>query len=258
MAEKKNLYPHLVIKNNANPDKLLAFPLLGIFIKTILLIPPLLIAFFLSIVFFFVWCITPFVILFTGKYWDTAYNFVVTYLTYTTKIKLYYFGLTDKYPGFGMDADGIFELKIEKPHAPNRLLGFPLIGFVIRWILLIPYSIFQAVLGNGSVVAVIISWFAVLFKGKYPESLYEFIRDSIRVSMAEMMYMSYLSDTYPSFYISMKHQTVKILLIIAGAILMLSNSSRGFGNHNDRGRMQYNHNYNNMQDTPKYRPNSGS
>ena len=220
------LYPHLVVHTNPHPSKLLAFPFLGLLIKLILLIPVWLWFIVLSLVYLFYWIVLPFYILFTGKYWNSAYNFTVGLLKLSTKTYLYIGGITDKYPGFKLNDGGIFELKIEKPHAPRRLLSFPLLGFAIRMILMIPYYIFGNVLMYGSYVAVFVSWFIVLFKGKYPESLHEFISDTIRVSNAITAYLTYMSDDYPSFMISMKHQTVKILLIIAGAALMFGNYSQ--------------------------------
>ncbi|MBA3724188.1 MAG: DUF4389 domain-containing protein [Candidatus Levybacteria bacterium] len=218
----KDIYPHLVIKNNEHPNKLLAFPIVGIIIRTILLIPVYIVGWFLSIAYMILWIITPFVILFTGKYWDTAYNFNVGLMKLYTKVVLYMYGLTDKYPGFTMDTNGIFELQYEKPQKPNRWLSLPVFGLIIRLILLIPYVIYESVLRYGTYIAVMASWFGVTFTGKYPESLYEFNRDSTRVALARMGYITYMSDTYPSFWISMKHQTVKIVLIVIGALLMLS------------------------------------
>ena len=68
-----------------------------------------------------------------------------------------------------------------------------------------------------------LSWFVILFKGRLPETFYEFERDSIRVSLASSMYMLGLSDKYPSFYISMTHQAAKIGLIIVGSMLSVFN-----------------------------------
>lgn len=220
---KTNFYPHMRVKNNEHPRKLLAFPFLGIIIRFVLLIPVFIYFWLLSIVFIAYWLVTPFIIVFTGKYWDRAYQFNVGYLKLATKIALYYSGLTDTYPGFNRSDNGLFELTIDKPDAPSKLLGFPLLGFIIRAIFMIPYSLYQTVLGQGSQVAILISWFAVLFKGKYPESMYEFVRDSIRVSNAMTAYTAYMSDIYPSFKISMNHKNVKIFLIIVGAILTIAN-----------------------------------
>lgn len=222
---KKQLYPELIIHNNEHPNRLLAFPFLGFFIRLILVIPPCLLNIFLGLWFFILWLILPFVILFTGKYWETAYTFSLNYLRYSTKIGLYIYGLTDKYPGFTLDESGIFTLRYEKPEKPSRLLAFPFLGFLIRLILLIPYAIYIAVLGRGAFVALFCSWFVILFKGRYPESMYEFIRDTFRVSLGSSLYISYLSDTYPSFHISMNHKVVKIILLILGALLLFTSFS---------------------------------
>lgn len=221
MAETKStIYPHLVVANNEKPNKLFAFPLIGILIKIILLLPVLLELFLLILVSLFVISINWFVISFTGKYWTSAYTFFLGLMRLGTKIRLYVWGITDKYPGFTFDTKGLFELDIPKPEKPNKWLAIPFVGIAIRAVLLIPYSIFDDVLDRASSIAMVMSWFAVTFKGKFPESLYEFERDSLRVSLASSSYLLGLSDKYPSFSISMTHQTIKLLLIIAGALLV--------------------------------------
>jgi hypothetical protein len=262
MAEK-NVYPHLVIKNNEHPNKLYAFPFVGLFIKIIMLIPVFIMAWALSFAFLFFWIINPFVILFTGKYWHAAYEFNLTFFKYTTKILLFILGLTDKYPGFNTEAHNSFELNFEKPKSPSTILALPFFGALIRIVLLIPYLIFQSVLQSGTRVALIISWFAILIKGKFPESLYEFESDAIRVSLASAAYITFLSDSYPSFSISMKHQTVKILLIIAGALILFTGMANGISakqsmhykyNNYKYNNYNNNHYYNNSRDMMRYTP----
>ncbi len=218
-----NLYPHLNIKVNKNPNRFYAFPVLGIVVKMIMLIPVFLEAFFLGIAFLFFLVANPFVVLFTGNYWESAYNFFLGMMRFYTKLYIFILGLSDEYPGFNLKENSRFELTITKPTHPNKWLAFPLFGFIIRIILLIPYQIYSQVLRNGSFIAMVISWFTVIFTDKIPESLYEFEQDSLRVALADMSYIVGISDKYPSFMISMNHQTVKILLIIAGAILFASN-----------------------------------
>jgi hypothetical protein len=216
-------YPNFQIKNNVNPSRLLNFPILGPIIKIVLLIPVFLWMWLLAFGFVFFWIITPFVILFTGRYWDAAYKFNLGYLKLAIKMNAFFYGLTDKYPGFSRSEDGLFTITVNKPEHPNRILAFPLLGIIIRVVLLIPYMIWLQILGQGTNVAYFIATFAILFKKKYPESLYEFVRDDISRGMATNVYTAYLSDTYPSFKISMNHKNVKILLIIAGALLTFAN-----------------------------------
>lgn len=218
------MYPTFVVENNKKPNKLLNFPFLGIFIKLILLIPVFIEGFFLGIAALFVLLINWFVISFTGRYWNTAYTFFLGLMRFAIKIKLYIFGITDKYPGFKLDTNGVFKLDITKPENPNKWLAIPLLGIFVRFILLIPYFIFTDVMQRGANIAMFLSWFVILFKGRLPESFYEFERDSLRVNFAASSYMIGLSDKYPSFYISMDHQTAKILLIIVGAILSVFNT----------------------------------
>lgn len=232
-SEKKhvgNLYPHFFIKPNKSPNRFYAIPLVGFFVKMLILIPVFFEVVLLFLVFIVLWTVNSFVILFTGRYWETAYTFFLGFMHYGAKISAYIYGLTDHYPGFTLSDERLFELTIPKPAHPNRWLAIPLIGLIIRSILIIPYHIFMQILGNGSWVAMIIAWFPILTKGVFPESAYEFEQDTIRVSMAYLCYLTGLSDRYPSFQLSMKHQTIKILLLIAGALLFASNI-RGYFIH---------------------------
>jgi hypothetical protein len=241
MAEKKlNYYPKQVIKNNQHPRMLFAFPFVGILIRLILTIPVNILIFIYSFWYAILWVAVPFVILFTGKYPESFYRFFLGYMRMYTKVAVYIAGLTDKYPGYGLDGNGIVELDFPKPHAPSRALGAPLIGFIVRIVLLIPFLIFESVLSYGAQWAVLFSWFGVLFKKRYPESLYEFVTDYLRVSNASTIYMTYLSDTYPSFEISMKHKRVKILLLVLGALGVLNN---GMNNAANRSSNNYNNTY---------------
>lgn len=218
---KQRIYPGLIFPNNTHPNKLFAFPVIGILIKGVMLIPAWIVLCAVGIVYSILWMITPFVILFTGKYWDTAYKFTLGYLTYTAKIVLFTTGVSDKYPGFSLNPDGMLQINLPKPATSNRLLGFPILGFLIRFIITIPYSIYQTVLTYALYFSIVASWFAVWIKGTYPESLYEFTKDQLRVSLAYSSYLAYLSDTYPSFKISMNHKNIKIILLILGIILTL-------------------------------------
>lgn len=242
----KNYYPKLEIPRNEHPNRWLNIPFIGILIRLILTIPVTIFFFFLGIYFVVLYVITPFYILFTGKYWDYAYTFFNNFMTYSVKLSVYLFGITEKYPGFNFGSNGLFNLHIDKPQKPSRFLAFPVIGFIVRLILLIPYLIFESVMQNGSRVAVISSWFVILFKGKYPESLHEFVREYLRVSIATSMYMFYLSDKYPSFHIIMKNERAKIILLVLGILLTIfgtindiQNSNNDFNNAQEKN-MQYN------------------
>ena len=223
MAEAPaNIYPVFSVENAKNPNRFLNFPILGILIKLLLVLPIGIELIFLYFASIFVLVINWFVISFTGNYWNAAYKLFVGIITLETKVALYLFAITDTYPGFKFDTKGLFTLTITKPEKPSKWLAIPILGIFVRVILALPYLFFITIMQQGSRVALLLSWFVILFKKRLPESLFEFERDWLRVSIAGDMYILGLSDKYPNFHIAMTHQTAKILLLIAGTILAIS------------------------------------
>jgi hypothetical protein len=73
------------------------------FFRGLLLIPHLIVLYFLEIAAGIIWVIAWFVILFTGNYPKGLYNFSVGFMRWMTRVGAYGFLLTDKYPPFSMD-----------------------------------------------------------------------------------------------------------------------------------------------------------
>lgn len=224
---KFSFYPELSIPINKNPNRIYAFPIFGGLLKGLALIPQFIMLFFLAIGAVVLSVINSFYVLFQGKYWDTNYKYQLRVIRFFLRIGIFWVGLDDKYPGFSLDAKNSFTLEIKKPTNPNRLLAFPVLGGLFRMIILIPYYIYSQILGNGQWIAILAASFGVLFYGKYPQSLYEFIVDAERVSLATGLNMLGFSDNYPSFDISMKHKNVKILLIVLGVLWYINNHDSG-------------------------------
>lgn len=219
------IYPAISIGHIQKPNRFYAFFLIGFLVKCIILIPQFFEIIILGIIYFILSIINSLVVLFTGKYWDTAYTFILGFMRFEAKIYYYFVGLTDTYPGFDFSLPDGIKVDIAKPTNPSRFFAFPVIGGLVRIIFLIPYGIYTTVIHHGAWIGVVFSSFPVLFSGKYPESTYELARDSQRVALASSAYMSGFSDKYPSFWISMNHQTVKIILIILGALAAFGNFS---------------------------------
>lgn len=218
------VYPQMTSTYITNPSRFWAIPLLGFVLKVIILIPVFIEFMFLGIAWIIVAIINSFMVLFTGKYWHVMYELTLGIMRLSLKVDYFLFGLTNKYPGFGFTINDTFSLDIAMPKNPSRFFAIPLLGFIARVILLIPYSIFVQVLGSASFIGVFWSSIAVLFKGRYPESVYELSRDAFRVNFSSMAYMAGLSDSYPSFSIDLKnHQFIKIILIILGVLSLFAN-----------------------------------
>lgn len=223
----QRFYPDLKIDHLQNPNRFYAFPFLGGLFKIIILIPVFVEISFLVLFWLFLALINSLVVLFTGKYWDFNYNFSLGLFRLLTKISFYFNGLSNKYPGFSFTLTD-FTLDIKKPEKPGRFYAVPILGGLVRIILLVPYFIWTQILSNASWAGTIISSIPVLFKGYYPESTYELNRDTTRISLGCYAYILGLSDVYPSFWISFNHKTVKIVLLIMGVLLSLWNAATNY------------------------------
>jgi hypothetical protein len=68
-----------------------------------------------------------------------------------------------------------------------------------RLLLAIPHIIFLYFYGLAAGVVVIIAWFALLFTGRYPQGMYDFVGGSLRYSTRVYGYLWLLTDEYPPF-----------------------------------------------------------
>jgi len=221
MTVSPGTYPTLRAERIEDPNRLWAIPLLGMMVKSILLIPVFIVFTLAGIVWLVLIVVNSFQVLLTGSYWQAAYNLTRGLMRLNAKIWFYLAGLTDKYPGFGLEIDDRYSLDIEYPEQPNRAFAIPILGSIVRIILLIPFYIYAEIIAYGAILGALISFVPVLFAGRYPETTFELIRDAIRLNAAEFAYLGGLSDRYPSFAISTKHGTAKVVLIVIGGVLFL-------------------------------------
>lgn len=225
MANDRIIYPILKAKNIKNPSKLYAFPLIGGLIKIVMLIPVIILLIVLSFVTSLVTVVNSFVVLFSGTYWKLAFDLNLDLMRYTTKMSFFFAGITNKYPGFQFAINDDFSVEMPFPASPNRVYAIPFFGAFVRGLLLIPFTVFMVIVQSGAGLGVLLASFAVLFKGHYPESMFEFWRDYTRLQLSQRAYISGLSDEYPSFSISWNHKTTKILLIVLALLVVISRIS---------------------------------
>jgi hypothetical protein len=70
----------------------------------------------------------------------------------------------------------------------------------VKWLLAIPHYVVLFFLGIALFVCVIIAWFAILFTGRYPRSLFNFVLGVERWSLRVVAYAILLvTDDYPPF-----------------------------------------------------------
>ena len=134
-------------------------------------------------------------ILFRKKYpkWWFDWNLNLSRLGY--RAAAYITLLRDEYPS--TDAEQSVHLELIYPDAEKELgRGWPL----IKWLLAIPHYFVLFFLGIAAYVCVIIAWFAILFTGRYPKGLFEYIVGVGRWALRVQAYATLLiTDKYPPF-----------------------------------------------------------
>jgi hypothetical protein len=162
-------------------------------------IPHIIVMYGLLIASFFVSVGAWFSILFTGKMSPGMFNFLVMTRRYQWRVTTFMYFMREPYPAFDFTSSATdpggdpAHLAMEYPGEQSRLLLF------IRGIMAIPHFIALIFLGIGMAVSVLIAFFAVLFTGKWPQGLRDFVVGVNRWATRLGAYVGLLTDVYPPF-----------------------------------------------------------
>ena len=134
-------------------------------------------------------------ILFRQKYprWWFDWNLALT--KFGIRVATYVGLLTDVYPS--TDEEQSVHLEIPYPDVPKDLNRWlPL----VKWFLAIPHYVVLVFLLIAALVCVVIAWFAILFTGRYPRGLFDFVVGVSRWLLRVDAYAFLLTtDRYPLF-----------------------------------------------------------
>ena len=138
---------------------------------------------------------TLLMILFRQRYPRWWFDFALQFNRFSARVGAYGALLSDRYPSTVEEQS--VHLDLDYPDAQRDLNRFlPL----VKWLLVIPHFIVLFFLFIGAFFAVIIAWFAILFTGRYPRGLFDYVVGVGRWALRVSAYATLLvTDRYPPF-----------------------------------------------------------
>jgi Domain of unknown function (DUF4389) len=137
-------------------------------------------------------------ILFRQKYPRWWFDWNLELLRFQNRVGAYLALLNDQYPS--TDEHQSVRLELPYPDAKEDLNRWlPL----VKWLLAIPHYIVLAFLWLAALFVIVFAWFAILFTGRYPRGLFEFVVGVGRWTNRVTAYAFVLvTDQYPPFSLS--------------------------------------------------------
>jgi hypothetical protein len=134
-------------------------------------------------------------ILFRQKYPRWWFDWNLELHRFSNRVGAYMALMDDRYPA--TDEHQSVHLDYPYPDAQRDLNRWlPL----VKWLLAIPHYIVLFFLWIAALVVVIVAWFAILFTGRYPRGMFDFVEGVIRWNNRVIAYAWVLvTDRYPPF-----------------------------------------------------------
>ncbi|MFC5177164.1 DUF4389 domain-containing protein [Nocardioides taihuensis] len=138
---------------------------------------------------------TLLMILFRQRYPRWWFDFALELARFAARICAFLVLLTDEYPSTVEEQQ--VHLDLDYPDAERDLNRWlPL----VKWLLVVPHVIVLFFLTIGAFFAVVLAWFAILFTGRYPQGLFDFVVGVGRWWLRVQAYAWLLvTDRYPPF-----------------------------------------------------------
>lgn len=141
---------------------------------------------------------TLLMIVFMQRYPRWWFDFALELNRFSTRVFAYLFLLSDYYPST-VDKQAV-HLEIKYPDVKKELNRWlPL----VKWLLAIPHYVVLALLFIAAFFATVVAWLSILFTGRYPKGLFEFVVGVMRWGARVNAYAFLLiTDKYPPFSLS--------------------------------------------------------
>lgn len=137
-------------------------------------------------------------ILFRRKYPRWWFDWNLELQRFSNRVVVFLALMDDRYPS--TDERQSVQLDYAYPDARRELNRWmPL----VKWLLAIPHYIVLFFLWIASIFAIVVAWFAILFTGRYPRGIFNFVEGVMRWGQRVFAYAFLLvTDRYPPFRLS--------------------------------------------------------
>jgi hypothetical protein len=190
-------------------------------VKWILVIPHLIVLFFLWVAFVALSVVAFFAILFTGRYPRAIFDFNVGVMRWSWRVAYYSYSAlgTDVYPPFTLADVPDYPARLSVAYPQSLSRGLVLVKW---WLLAIPHYLIIGVFtgaafagynevndgnwwyGSGLIgLLVCIAGIALLFANRYPRGVYDLVMGMNRWCSRVVAYAALMTDQYPPFRLDM-------------------------------------------------------
>jgi hypothetical protein len=167
------------------------------FFRYFMLIPQMIILYFVGIVASILMMVLWVVIVVTGKSHEDMFAFIAKFLRWQTRVNAYAMLLTDVHPPFSGEADAAsYPVRVEIDDSPedrNRLT------VLLRYFWMIPAVLVASLVGFAAGIVSMVMWFVIVITGKSPQGMHEFVARTLRWQTRVNAYSMLLTDEYPPF-----------------------------------------------------------
>ena len=134
-------------------------------------------------------------ILFRQKYPRWWFDWNLNLFRFLTRVLAYLSLMDDRYPS--TDEEQAVHIEIDYPDVQRDLNRWlPL----VKWFLAIPHYVVLVFLSIAAFLAGVVAWFAILFTGRYPRGIFNFVEGAFRWGARVEGYAILLvTDQYPPF-----------------------------------------------------------